>query len=288
MSSSRIATIVLLLSSIFWGLAWIPLKKLSSLGIDGVFLTFVCYGVMSLMLLPFVCRNASKYLSSYKPLLGIFFAGGLANLCFNYAMIYGEVVRVMVLFYLLPVWGVLGGRFILKEKTDAWRWLGVGLAIVGAFILLGGSKMIEQPPSWIDFISLLSGLFFAANIMLFRAVEQVPLGLKLNVLFVGCCIISGVLLLLGAESVDTPLNMTAIAWAIFFAVAWLFWANLGSQWAVTKMPAGRSSILIIIELIAAVLSAMWIGGEVLTIHIVIGGLLVLSATGIEVFRGDKA
>lgn len=82
--------------------------------------------------------------------------GGAANICFNLAMIYGEVVRVMVLFYLLPVWGVLGGKFILGEQTNIWRWIGVALAIVGAFILLGGADILATPPNWLDLLALLA------------------------------------------------------------------------------------------------------------------------------------
>lgn len=192
----------------------------------------------------------------------------------------------MVLFYLLPVWGVLGGRFILKEKTDLWRWSGVALAVIGAFILLGGKNIFSQPPRWIDLIALLSGFFLAGTIMLFRAVEDVPLSIKLNFLFLGCFTIAGAMLLMGVDAPKVPLSWQGLAGCVAYAVFWLFWANIGSQWAVTQMPAGRSSIIIIIELIAAVVSAILIGGEHLTLNVIIGGLLVLAATAIEIFRVD--
>lgn len=284
---SQTATVVLILASMLWGLSWIPLKYLSQKGVEGLLLIFVCYLTMFLMVIPFMPRNLSVLRGHMLPMLGIFVIGGLANLCFNYALIHGEVVRVMVLFYLLPVWGVLGGRFILKEYTDKWRWGGVVLAVVGAFILLGGKDILVQPPQWIDLIALLSGLFLAGTIMLFRAVEDVPLSLKLNALFMGCFAIAGVMLLLGVGASSVDATWYGIGLCLAYAVFWLFWANVGSQWAVTKMPAGRSSILIITELVAAVISAILIGGEHLTLNVLIGGALVLSATAIEVFRVDR-
>ncbi len=42
--------------------------------------------------------------------------GGTANVCFVNALVYGEVVRTMLLFYLAPMWSVLGGRVFLGER----------------------------------------------------------------------------------------------------------------------------------------------------------------------------
>lgn len=285
---SQTATVILILASILWGLSWIPLKYLAQSGVEGLMLIFICYLTMFVMVLPFMMRNLSCLRGHILPIMGIFLVGGLANLCFNYALIHGEVVRVMVLFYLLPVWGVLGGRFILKEKTDRWRWGGVALAVVGAFILLGGKNILSQPPRWIDLIALLSGLFLAGTIMLFRAVEDVPLSIKLSSLFLGCFVIAGGMLLMGMDAPKASLSWLGLAGCVAYAVFWLFWANIGSQWAVTQMPAGRSSIIIITELIAAVVSAMLIGGEHLTLSVLVGGSLVLSATAIEIFRVDAS
>lgn len=286
MQRTSVATLVLLLASTLWGLSWIPLKALAARGMDGLLLITVCYTCMALAVLPWMWHNRAHLRHHTKALIGIFVAGGLANICFNYAMIYGEVVRVMVLFYLLPVWGVLGGRFILGERTNRWRWLGVGLAVSGAFVLLGGATIFQTPPGWLDLIALLAGIFFAATIMLFRAVETVPISIKLNVLFIGCAVIASLLLLadLGMPREHPPV-ISAIAWTIVYALTWLLLANVGSQWAVTKLPAGRSAILMIVELVAAVISAIWVGGEMLTPQVIVGGALIVSATAIEIAQG---
>ena len=81
------------------------------------------------------------------------------------------------------------------------------------------------------------------------------------------------------------MQVGALAWTVVYALTWLLVANLGSQWAVTHLPAGRSAILMIVELVAAVVSAILIGGEALTPQVVIGGLLIVSATVIEIAQG---
>ncbi len=278
------AVAVLLLSSVFWGLSWLPLRYLGQQGLSGSLLICVCYGVMGVMLLPWLWRFRHCIREQPLALLGVFVAGGLANLCFNYALIYGEVVRVMVLFYLLPVWGVLGGRFILHEETNSLRWLGVALAVVGAVIILGGWSLFLSPLNLLDLCALLSGLFFAANNLLFRALEKVPLSLKLSLLFWGCATFALMFAFVEGRVFRFTLTPAAMAMTLFFAGVWLLWTNVGTQWAVTKLAAGRSAILMIMELVAAVFSAILVAGEIITFQVVVGGLLILSATFIEIVQ----
>jgi drug/metabolite transporter (DMT)-like permease len=220
-------------------------------------------------------------------MLLIMLCGGAANLAFAYAMIVGDVVRVMVLFYLLPIWGVLGGRFILKERVDVWRWSGVALAVGGAFIVLGGFEAWRNPPSWVDLIAVLSGFFFALNNLVFRALQEVPAVSKVGALFYGCFILSLLMLSLtgagftGGDSMNAWLGLAA------YALCWMLAANLGSLWAVTQMEVGRSSIIIITELITAVISAALILGKVLTPAEMLGGALILAAALIEALRNNE-
>jgi len=174
--NTRLPVIVLLGASVFWGLSWLPLKTINGMGIDGIVLTLGAYGILALALTPLLLKQAVIWRGHKKAVALIFLLGGSANLAFTYALINGEVIRVMVLFYLLPVWGVLGGKFFLKEEIDRWRWLGVGLAISGAFLILGGFDALGGAPTWIDLIALLSGLFFALNNLVFRAAQAVPVG----------------------------------------------------------------------------------------------------------------
>lgn len=282
-----VPTAVLFFASILWGLSWLPLKALSGLGFDSLLIISVAYGCLFVVTLPLVFRLSHFYKTNALALFAIFIAGGLANLCFTYAIIQGEVLRVMALFYLLPVWGVLGGRFILKEATSPARWLGVVLAIVGAGILLEVHQIWDKSVSWIDVIAILSGLTFAATILLVRGVEGVPLLVKLNVLFLGGCVLSTLAIIFGLSREAIQLFTPEIIWIVVFALAWLIWANLGSQWACTKLPAGRASIIVVMELVAASVSAVIIGGEKVTGTLLVGGSLIFSAIVIEILNENR-
>jgi drug/metabolite transporter (DMT)-like permease len=283
----NLPVLVLLGASGLWGLSWWPLKALHNAGFEGLSLILVCFALLSLALSPVLLRQRARWHAHWRGMLLIALCGGAANLTFSYAMIVGDVVRVMVLFYLLPIWGVLGGRFILKERVDGWRWTGVALAIAGAFVVLGGFEALRKPPSWIDVIALLSGLFFALNNLVFRTLQQVPVASKVSALFCGCFLLAGLTLLCSAESFSG--GTTAGAWAglAAYALCWLLAANFGSQWGVTHMETGRSSIIIITELITAVVSAALILGTVLTPAEMAGGALILAAALIEALRNSE-
>jgi drug/metabolite transporter (DMT)-like permease len=122
--------------------------------------------------------------------------------------------------------------------------------------------------------------------MLFRSINAIPVSVKLSSLFWGGALISGAALLVkaGGEIVMFP-SLTVILWTLLYALTWLLLANVGSQWAMTQLPAGRTSILMVMELVAAVSSAIWIGGEVLTPQVAIGGILIVSATAVEIWQG---
>ncbi|UFH60055.1 DMT family transporter [Sulfurovum mangrovi] len=282
--SSRLPVIVLLSASILWGLSWLPLKTINGMGIDGIALTLSAYGILALTLTPFLLGQVSIW-RNHKKMMGlIFLLGGGANLAFTYALINGEVIRVMVLFYLLPVWGVLGGKFFLKEEIDRWRWLGVSLAIGGAFLVLGGFDALGGAPSWIDLIALLSGFFFAMNNLVFRAAQAVPVVSKITVMFYGCFILAAILIAGNVEPMPAFVSMDAWLALALYALIWLLAANIGSQWGVTHMEAGRSSIIIIMELITAVISATIIAGETMSPVEILGGGLIMTAAFIEALR----
>ncbi len=281
---AHLPVFILLGASVFWGLSWLPLKSINAMGLDGIALSLGAYGLLALILTPILARQATLWLQHKRAMVLILFLGGGANLAFTYALINGEVIRVMVLFYLLPVWGVLGGKFFLKEHIDRWRWLGATFAVGGAFLILGGFDALGGAPSWIDLIALLSGLFFALNNLAFRAAQAVPVVSKITAMFYGVAIMAIVLLAFGVEPIPGDVDPDAWSGLALYALFWLLVANLGSQWGVTHMEAGRSSIIIIMELITAVISATLIAGETMSPVEMVGGAMILAAAFIEAAR----
>ncbi|MDX5334123.1 MAG: DMT family transporter, partial [Gammaproteobacteria bacterium] len=76
-------------------------------------------------------------------------------------------------------------------------------------------------------------------------------------------------------------------WVAAYGGIWLMAATAATQWGVTHMEAGRASILIVMELVTAVGSAMLIAGERLEPMEWFGAVLILAATLIEATRATS-
>lgn len=281
--ANSLPVILLLLSSVMWGLTWWPLKAFNEAGIDGVPLILFSYGVVGIALCWLIVREWRQWYGKLYFLVLFFILGGYANLAFASSMIYGDVVRAMMLFYLGPVWGVLGGRLFLGERIDLQRRLGVGFAMLGAWLILGGAAILETAPSAIDILALTAGMAFALNNITFRATHTHPTGSKVAAMFLGCGVFAAVLMPVQGHAMP---SLEPLVWLglLGFGLLWLLGATVATQWSVTHMEAGRASILLITELLVAVISATLIGGESLSSSEMIGGGLIFASTLLEAWR----
>lgn len=99
--------------------------------------------------------------------------GGATNSAFNWAVASGDVVRVVLLFYLMPLWAAVLARWLLQEALTAWVWGRVALAMGGALVILwpasGTTEIaLPWPSSLADGLGLAGGFFFALNNVLLR------------------------------------------------------------------------------------------------------------------------
>jgi len=276
----KLAVITLFLSSAGWGLTWLPLKTMNEMGLDSRHLILIAFISGSIVLFPWLIKQFKYWKQSLGFMFLIALAGGFANVAFQSAIFYGDVIRVMILFYLLPVWSVLGGWLILKERIDSIRLVAVIICLSGAFVILDVWHTSWQGISWIDLLAIGSGMGLAATNILFRFTQHIPVMSKVSSTFIGCTGIMGVTLLASTVTAPLPAN-GAITMAIGYGAIWLILVTIGTQWAVTQMEAGRSAIIIVMELVAAVVSVALITGAELKMHEMLGGLMVISAAILE-------
>ncbi|HEX7953569.1 MAG TPA: DMT family transporter [Burkholderiales bacterium] len=277
---SRLAVAALLVAGLLWGLTWMPIKYFGGRGLNGITLTMLSYGLVGLLALPWLLYRRASWWPQRRLVLMIALAGGMANVCFLSAIVRGEIVRVMLLFYLAPVWGVLGGRIFFGEPLTRLRVLGVATAVAGAVLLLGGPAVIASPPGIVDLLALASGMLYASQNLFTRAADRTPLDAKSLVVFVGCGLLSGVIVLASGQAL--PAVSPLLAGQLFgFAGVWMLAAMVITAWGVSHMEAGRAAILLVFELLAAVVSAMWIAGERLDGMEWLGAALIVGAALLE-------
>lgn len=278
--SDRTATGVLLFSASLWGLSWMPLKGFIAQGLSGPVVSLLCYGLVGLCALPFIWRERAAWKPQWGYVLALALVGGWANTSFVNALMMGDVVRVMFLFYLSPVWSVLGGWLFLKERIPPTRWAAVVAAIVGLWMVLGGPGAASLSLGFVDFLALSAGFAFAANNILARAAQAVPMRTKTLAVFAGCGVIS--LAATGALGHSVPAMGLGVWLGILgYGFGWLLLATATWQFGVTHLESSRAGVILLAELVVAVLTALWFGGESLTPMGWAGGALIATAALVE-------
>lgn len=277
---SPLAVLSLVSSGIIWGFAWWPLKIFAAQGLDGHAIALTAYALVGLVSLPFILRERRAWRKEFHLLLliGLFF--GLANFLFTWSLMVGSVVRSMLLFFLLPAWGAIGGRLFLKEKLGPRRLLAVALCLGGVFTIVGGIEVLSEPLSFADVTAFIAGIAYTAAGITNRAAREIPLASRTLMSFVGCTAVALAGLTLHVPELPV---LSAGGWALLclFAFVWLLGGTLLTTYGVTHVQASRAAVLQVAELLVAVVSAMWIGGESLSAGEYIGGAMILSATLIE-------
>lgn len=285
--SDRLATGVLLFSASLWGLSWLPLKWFIAQGLSGPVVSLLSYGLVGLVTLGLVWKDRAAWRPQWALLLGLALVGGWANTSFVNALMMGDVVRVMFLFYLSPVWSVLGGRLFLKEHIPPTRWGAVVAAIVGLWLVLDAPGLADSEAggtvltfTLVDFLALSAGLAFAANNIIARAAQAVPMRSKTFAVFGGCGVISA-LATVGLGHEVPHLDATVWLAVLAYGFGWLLLATATWQYGVSHLESSRAGVILLAELVVAVLTALWFGGETLSPLGWMGGALIATAALVE-------
>ena len=97
----------------------------------------------------------------------------------------GPVVRAMLLFYLLPPWGAIGGKLFQAEQLGRRRLLAVGLSLAGVAVVLGAGNAWRAPLSMADASALAAGLCCTDAGIANRRARAIPLASRTMVSFIG-------------------------------------------------------------------------------------------------------
>ena len=266
-----------LVAATLWGLYWIPLRYLENSGISGLWASVLIYSVSFFFIFPrFFKLRADFYASKTLYILLAIFAGW-TNLAFVLALLEGEVVRVMILFYLSPVWATLLAFFILNEKLKKRNIMALVLAVVGVF-LISWHPGIEFTKSFdrADFYAVTSGVAFAISNILVRKIGGLSHSVKMCSAWFGVMVLAGCGILLTQDSfpVVTLNNLLLIFVLGFPLMIIMTWT---AQYAVSNLPIYLSSVLFLFEIIVGAISAVMLANEFITIIQFIGIIIILSA-----------
>lgn len=272
-------TWALLFGAATWGVVWYPYRLLAQAGIDGIWSTVFTYGaalVAGLVLFPKVALS----LRNAPPLALLMGAAiGWSNLAYVLGILDGEVMRVLLLFYLAPLWTVPIARIALGERLDATGLAVMGLAFAGAMAMLWRPEAgVPWPSSKAEWLGLAAGFLFALGNVLVRRLQEMGDAAKSIVIWAGVTVAGLVHLpasrLDAASAWDAALGQAGLILGIGVA---LFVMSLALQYGLSRTSANRAIVILLFELVVAALAAYLLAGETMRLQDWIGGTLIVAA-----------
>lgn len=283
-----LAVLALAFNALVWGLSWWPLRQLDADGLHPLWAT-ACVFTLATVVLTLISPSGWRHFQQHPQLWWLMAASGLTNVGFNWAVTTGDVVRVVLLFYLMPTWSLLLAWWLLGERPTRGALARLGLALLGVILVLKTpDSPLPLPQDLPDVLALLSGFCFAlTNIWLLR-LQHASESSRMLAMFGGgafmalaCAVLATWTGVIPALNVVQPnMAQAATTWAPYVAglsVAFLV-SNFTLQYGAARLSAHATAMVMMSEVVFASVSSVALGASALTWRIGLGGgMIVLAA-----------
>lgn len=271
--------------ALVWGLMWYPYRTLLEAGIGGLTATLVTYllaVVLGIFMLPRVWRELrqSGKAGAGWWILGLMLSAGWSNLGYVLAILHGEIMRVLLLFYLAPLWTILFSYWLLGERLNHYGYLIIALSLSGAVIMLWkpqhGFPLLNNQAEW---IGLSAGMTFAFANVVSRRTAYLTVETKSYSVLIGTSLLTApVAWWQGGVQSQLPAADAQI-WLILVLLGMvLFATSFVVQYALANLPANRAIVLFLFELVVAAVSSYLLADEAMQLRDWIGATLIVSAS----------
>lgn len=205
---------------------------------------------------------------------GLLFAGDL--FFWHLAVKYTSVANSTLLSNFAPVVVTLGAWLVLRERITGAFLIALLVSICGAMMLVGSSFQLGGDYVFGDILALITACFYGAYMI---AVAKLRGSHGSQEIMLWSSLVSALVLLpatwlMGESLLPATLN----GWAILFGLAWISHA-LGQSliaYALGHLPASFSSLVVLVQPVAAAFfSWLWLGEGLSPLQIA-GGIVVLA------------
>jgi len=280
-SKQKITAIVGLLSgAAVWGLVWYPFRILEQAGISGLLSSFLTYAIALIIGLAVsgpIWRELR--VAGWWGLL-LILSAGWTNYGYVQAIIEGEVMRVLLLFYLAPLWTVIFSHFLLGERLNRFGYVVIFLSLSGAVVMLWQPSLgLPVPQNRAEWIGLSAGMSFALTNVIVRHTHYLSVNFKSAAVWLGTVLLTGIMLLYGSGAAAQVTSITLDSWWLLALVGLVLCAtSFAVQFGLTHMPANQAIVLLLFELLFAAVAAYFLVDEKMGMQEFIGAVLIVSAS----------
>ncbi len=258
-----LAKLAAVYSGLVFGIYWIPIRALENAGFPGVWATTMFNLASMLIVIPIIIRYRRRFFPGRLRMHLIAFGTGLGYAVYATAYVYTEVVNVIVLFYLMPIWGFLLARIFIADRITPVRWLSMAVGFAGLWVILGRGTEFPVPRNIGDWMALASGFLWAAfalAILMDGREKAVVYGAGF---VTWACIITGASAFLATATGRLPMaDWSALTgtlpWLLPFSLAVIVPAAVATVYAPTKLNPGIVGLLFMAEIsVGTISAAIW-------------------------------
>lgn len=286
-NKNSFAVFGLLFGALCWGVVWYPYRIMSDAGVSGIVSSFYTYTIALLLAGLYFARHWRGMFQLPLSIIWLSLVAGWTNLSYVLAIIDGEVMRVMLLFYLSPLWTLILAHYWLKEETHLAGVIAIVTSLLGAFIMLykPGTGWIPLPDNTAEWLALSSGFGFALTNVMTRKSHHLSLRAKSFAIWLGVVVVCMLAMPLMQVSLVSPAALSAENWLVMGLIAvFLITATLLVQYGVTVIKATRASVLFLFELVVAAIAAYFLTDEQMHLQEWVGGTLIVAASVFAAFN----
>jgi drug/metabolite transporter (DMT)-like permease len=262
-----------------WGLVWYPYRLLDQAGVGGLASGFFSYGLPLLLFGWLHVRALRAARGKWLWLVALGLAAGWTNLAYVLAVLEGEVVRVLLLFYLSPLWTVLFSRFLLHEKLNRAGVAVMALAAGGALVMLWQPGEWPLPANYAEWLGLSAGVMFAASNVISRHLDGVAEVAKAVAVWSGAALLTLIGILLKPAELDFMPTAGAGTWLLLVGVGLAIGSmTYAVQYGLARVPANQAIVIFLSELVVAAIAAYFLSNERMGIQEWIGAIMIITAS----------
>ena len=267
----------LLFGAFVWGIIWYPYRLMANAGVSGIYSSFYVFILTIAIALPYFFITKKKGTIWSKDFWLLALVAGYTNISYVLAVIDGEVVRVMLLFYLSPVWTIFLAHFMLNEDTQKRHYIAVFISLIGAFIMFWEPGYLIHLDSKSDWLALSSGLGFAITNVMTRKHEHMTVNQKALAIWLGVIVVAMICIMFDKNAMPTLDFFRPVDAAIMMAIALsLFLSTLLVQFGVTQIKAVEASSFFLFEIVVAAISSYFLVGESIAFNEWLGGIFIIA------------
>jgi drug/metabolite transporter (DMT)-like permease len=284
MSTHNLTPILLaLIAALLWGIWWIPIRYLETLGMSGAqsgtLMNAGAAGAAFLWLL--VMRITPRI--ALKAALGAGFVG-VAISTYSMALSLGDVVRIVLLFYLAPAWSKIIEWAFMGQRWSRISSLTLAASLAGAYLVLGGEiSLTAFSPA--DVLALLSGMAWSSGAaLIFTSTRASPVMLSLITALTATVISLSFVLIGQGAALSFGLTRAGAAFGAGFGVLYVLPILALTLWSAQRLSPAVITFLLTAEILAGVITAALFLDEPFGVMQASGAGLIIAAAMAEVLK----